>query len=487
MSTPSFVITDAGLRAALMANEEGFKVVLKKFSLGSAFGYLPTPEDSQLKGNILYTASPSAYSYRDKNTIMITCTVPQSAGPFDFGEIGLYMEDGTLFALASWDSLITKYSYLESEVASSITFYCYLSISQGVSVVTIDYGENPTSIVEILDVESWDAVLPPDEMTQIVPELIVHENNPMGDAILLTRTAFNKWSIASGYVPEFTKVNILASTNSYLEIACGAPGIDPSKYNVTNVSGAYLMGFSDSTFAPFERVEYLASSNRLRLYYKRVVDTPRDLVSNCVLYVASQYKRVISLNNLAGGITWDDIQNKPTTFEGYGLTVPSNEIGCVSCVCTENIPVGKMIAMGQTLAISQFRKLFNIIGTYYGGDGVNTFKLPDLRGYFLRFADYNRGSDVGRRVGTTQDDGAPNIQGSGLYAENYTAGEFQGQCTGCVYVDTGRGRGFIGSGDTDHDNYVQAIDASRNSPVYGRSPKEIRVKNIALIGVITYA
>lgn len=143
--------------------------------------------------------------------------------------------------------------------------------------------------------------------------------------------------------------------------------------------------------------------------------------------------------------------------------------------------------MGQTLAISQFRKLFNIIGTYYGGDGVNTFKLPDLRGYFLRFADYNRGIDVGRRVGTTQDDGAPNIQGSGLYAENYTAEEFQGECTGCVYVDTGRGKGFIGSRETDHDNYVQAIDASRNSPVYGRSPNEIRVKNIALIGVITYA
>ena len=54
-------------------------------------------------------------------------------------------------------------------------------------------------------------------------------------------------------------------------------------------------------------------------------------------------------------------------------------------------------------------------------------------------------------------------------------------------MDVDRGRGFIGSHDTDRDNYVQAIDASRNSPVYGRSPNEIRVKNIALIGVITYA
>ena len=54
-------------------------------------------------------------------------------------------------------------------------------------------------------------------------------------------------------------------------------------------------------------------------------------------------------------------------------------------------------------------------------------------------------------------------------------------------MDIARGKGFVGSGDTDRDNYVQAIDASRNSPVYGRSPNEIRVKNIALIGVITHA
>jgi microcystin-dependent protein len=35
---------------------------------------------------------------------------------------------------------------------------------------------------------------------------------------------------------------------------------------------------------------------------------------------------------------------------------------------------------GQTLAISQYNALFSLLGTYYGGDGVTNFKLPDLRG-----------------------------------------------------------------------------------------------------------
>jgi microcystin-dependent protein len=34
---------------------------------------------------------------------------------------------------------------------------------------------------------------------------------------------------------------------------------------------------------------------------------------------------------------------------------------------------------GATMPISQYQALFSLLGTYYGGDGVTTFKLPDLR------------------------------------------------------------------------------------------------------------
>ncbi len=35
---------------------------------------------------------------------------------------------------------------------------------------------------------------------------------------------------------------------------------------------------------------------------------------------------------------------------------------------------------GQTLAISQNTALFSLLGTFYGGNGVSTFQLPDLQG-----------------------------------------------------------------------------------------------------------
>ncbi|HZS04616.1 MAG TPA: tail fiber protein [Blastocatellia bacterium] len=43
-------------------------------------------------------------------------------------------------------------------------------------------------------------------------------------------------------------------------------------------------------------------------------------------------------------------------------------------------PAGWMFCDGQLLPISENETLFNLIGTTYGGDGQETFALPDLRG-----------------------------------------------------------------------------------------------------------
>jgi microcystin-dependent protein len=43
-------------------------------------------------------------------------------------------------------------------------------------------------------------------------------------------------------------------------------------------------------------------------------------------------------------------------------------------------PQGWAFCNGQTMSIDQNEALFNLIGTTYGGDGVSTFNLPDLRG-----------------------------------------------------------------------------------------------------------
>lgn len=43
-------------------------------------------------------------------------------------------------------------------------------------------------------------------------------------------------------------------------------------------------------------------------------------------------------------------------------------------------PAGWMLCNGQQLPISENEVLFQLIGTAFGGDGEETFNLPDLRG-----------------------------------------------------------------------------------------------------------
>ena len=55
-------------------------------------------------------------------------------------------------------------------------------------------------------------------------------------------------------------------------------------------------------------------------------------------------------------------------------------VGEIRAVGFNFAPSGWQLCNGQLLAISNYEVLFNLIGTTYGGDGQNTFALPDLRG-----------------------------------------------------------------------------------------------------------
>jgi microcystin-dependent protein len=57
-------------------------------------------------------------------------------------------------------------------------------------------------------------------------------------------------------------------------------------------------------------------------------------------------------------------------------------IGEIRIVGFNFAPVNWAFCDGQLLAISQNDALFNLIGTTYGGDGVNTFALPNLQSRF---------------------------------------------------------------------------------------------------------
>ncbi len=57
-----------------------------------------------------------------------------------------------------------------------------------------------------------------------------------------------------------------------------------------------------------------------------------------------------------------------------------NYIGEIWIFAGNFAPSGWKICNGEILSTVEYDILFGLIGTTYGGDGINTFALPDLRG-----------------------------------------------------------------------------------------------------------
>ncbi|SHG49463.1 Microcystin-dependent protein [Jatrophihabitans endophyticus] len=55
-------------------------------------------------------------------------------------------------------------------------------------------------------------------------------------------------------------------------------------------------------------------------------------------------------------------------------------IGEIKTVSFNFAPSGWALCNGQTLPINQNQALFAVLGIQYGGDGVTTFRLPNLQG-----------------------------------------------------------------------------------------------------------
>ncbi|WP_448698500.1 phage tail protein [Mucilaginibacter sp. AW1-3] len=67
-------------------------------------------------------------------------------------------------------------------------------------------------------------------------------------------------------------------------------------------------------------------------------------------------------------------------------------LGEVRVVSFNYAPVNWHICDGSLLSVNTYQALFSLIGTTYGGDGVTTFGIPDLRGKFI----ISQGQGTGR-------------------------------------------------------------------------------------------
>lgn len=103
-----------------------------------------------------------------------------------------------------------------------------------------------------------------------------------------------------------------------------------------------------------------------------------------------------------------DHWTKSESDERYLLASASSGLsppGMIAHFARDSAPAGWLKANGALVSRTTYAALYAALGDRFGaGDGATTFRLPDLRGEFLRGWDDGRGIDTGRLFGSGQAD-----------------------------------------------------------------------------------
>jgi len=152
-------------------------------------------------------------------------------------------------------------------------------------------------------------------------------------------------------------------------------------------------------------------------------------------------------------------------------------------------PLGWAFCDGTLLSISEYEVLFNLIGTTYGGDGQNTFALPDLRGRVPIHQGSNQGSTyvIGQLGGAESVTLTPNqlpahshqaLVSSSAATSNTPVGNVWANWTGAQYSDLGADTtmnpaaiGPVG-GNQPHDNMVPFLAVNFIISLFGVFPSQ---------------
>ena len=155
-----------------------------------------------------------------------------------------------------------------------------------------------------------------------------------------------------------------------------------------------------------------------------------------------------------------------TVSQLQGDVVPA---GAVMYFTTPTAPSGWLIANGDVISRTTYSRLFNVIGTTFGsGDGSTTFKLPDLRGLFIRTA--NNSGDLNIRNNGVSEITVPR-DGWGAIPGSYPSS----------YVAATRGRLIVASGGIEYAEALESLHSAGNDIKIQFNPTPPSVSLLACI------
>lgn len=223
----TFEITTAGNAAATVAETSGPKISIKTFKVGSSLTAVSTSH-TNIQGSLVYQGNCSYFSRYSSDTAQVICEIPANVGPVNFGEIGLFLEDGTMYARMAYSTLQFKASAAANGYGEVVRVHALLRLTQNPAIFNFYTGDPH----EVGDVPNFTYLVAP-SVDGNTPAYVVHESTPDGESMFVYKNTANLWTV-SGY----RSVGALTVTASFPNTLSGALF---TTLGNTSIAGKYVI------------------------------------------------------------------------------------------------------------------------------------------------------------------------------------------------------------------------------------------------------
>ncbi len=412
--------TTYGLRCMAQAEAAGVPVNLTHMAVGDGNGVQVEPNDAQTQlVRERYRATVNRVFNYPETPLKFAAEmiIPATEGGFTLREVGVFDEVGGLFAVGN---LPDTYKPEATEGAYSDTVIRIEFMVANVDVVTLQVDPNIAVATQAwISNNITAAILIPGGTTG---QLLKKASNADGDTIwgdpddlnVVVDMIEDKQLLAAGQ----TQVDLVSTITRGLAVYINGVRInkgaaaDEWQENPADIDTSIILGQS-----------YAAGTKILCTQNEPTGSTPMPLERS---------------KNLS------DVESKSIARKNLG--VPSVEeanmrgpAGIVAAFAMGAAPSGWIKCNGAEVSRIAYAGLFAAIGTAWGGgDGFNTFNVPDLRGEFVRGWDDGKGIDSNRQFASAQQesvkshyhglqyigwDNSGNVNGSSGYPMRISAGD----------------------------------------------------------------
>lgn len=225
-----YQITNVGLAAAFAAANNGPQIRIGQFKVGSANGYAPLVTDTGLHGAELYAGAPTNYDVLDANTAEFTLRMGEDVGTWQFGEIGLYLVTGELFALGTLEHPQWKVAYPSTDF-NRVNLRVRLILNGAIPRVELVVQNVYAGVIN--ELPSVDDL--PRIQDALTNAYLCHSQDTNGNDALATKGA--NWTIHSHMRRRFSGAVVSATSTSLTTTGLGINDATPGRYLVQVTSG----------------------------------------------------------------------------------------------------------------------------------------------------------------------------------------------------------------------------------------------------------